>query len=213
MIRLCGHVLLWVGFLLGAFVAVRKAEVKEVPVKEVPKSPMVPMQDKAEVKEVPWSTISWPSYAAALSVALVGVVILRVTKRSMGAVSETGTGAIDELVSILKRLHKTLSEWNVTATKVPVYDFHGMIDQQLAEDLGRFAELREALIGEFGLDCYAQIMTEFALAERTINRTWSASADGYADEVQICLTRAVAHLSAARQRLDNAIQDRDRDAS
>ena len=50
--RLCGHVLLWFGFLLGAFVAVRHAE----------------------VKDAPWSTVSWPTYAAAMAIALGGVV-------------------------------------------------------------------------------------------------------------------------------------------
>jgi hypothetical protein len=80
------------------------------------------------------------------------------------------------------------------------------------DDLGRFAELREVLVSEFGLDHYAKIMTEFALAERTINRVWSASADGYVDEVRTSLARAGSHVSAARQRLDEAIEAQRRSA-
>jgi hypothetical protein len=113
-------------------------------------------------------------------------------------------GAVDELVEILKRLHTTLNQWSQTSEKLDVYDVHGMIDRELVDDLGRFAELRESIIPEFGLDHYAQVMTEFALAERTVNRAWSASADGYVDEVQACLERATQHLAAAGEKLDDA---------
>lgn len=183
--RICGHILLWTGFLVGAFVSVRSVE----------------------VPDAPWSTISWPAYVAALLAAIVGVVILRTTKRPVVVDSKGEAGAIDELSAILARLHATVEQWDKTSAKIPVYDVHGMIDEELADDLGRFADFREALIPEFGLDHYARIMTEFALAERTINRIWSASADGYVDEVQACLTRAVSHLSAARRRMDEAAKD------
>ena len=56
-IRLWGHLLLWTGFLAGAFVSVRRTE----------------------VPESPWSTISWPAYAVALFIATAGVVVLRNT--------------------------------------------------------------------------------------------------------------------------------------
>ena len=183
--RICGHLLLWIGFLVGAFVAVRSIE----------------------VPQAPWSSISWPAYGAAMFVAIIGVIVLRITKRPAGVNADEAAGAIDELAAILIRLHSTVEGWSTNFDKIHVYDFHGMIDQELADDLGRFAELREALVAEFGLDHYARIMTSFALAERTINRVWSASADGYVDEVQISLTRAGSHLSAASQRLDEAVED------
>ncbi|MHC4407337.1 MAG: hypothetical protein ACYTG0_47615 [Planctomycetota bacterium] len=184
--RFCGHLLLWFGFLLGAFIAVITTE----------------------VQDAPWSTISWPAYGAALLVAIAGVVLLRATKRPVRVVAGDEAGAINELEAILVRLHSTVEGWNAASEEIPVYDFHDMIDDQLADDLGRFAELREALIPEFGLDEYARIMTEFALAERTINRVWSASADGYIDEVRASLGRAGSHLSAARQCLNEASEAR-----
>ena len=129
---------------------------------------------------------------------------MRVTKHPAKVAADQQTGAVDELAALLTRLHATVEGWAATAEKVPVYDVHGMIDEELADDLGRFAELRETLAAEFGLDHYARIMTEFALAERTINRAWSASADGYVDEVRVSLARAVAHLSVASERLKEA---------
>ena len=184
-IRVVGHVLLWLGFLAGAFVAVRSVE----------------------VEAAPWSTISWPAYGVAMFVAVVGVVVLRTTKTAVGVASAEEAGAIDQLEAILARLQSTVENWSGQSDEINVYDFHGMIDETLAEDLGQFADLREAMIPEFGLDHYARIMTEFALAERTLNRTWSASADGYVDEVRTCLARAVAHLTAARKRLAEAAQE------
>jgi hypothetical protein len=180
--RIFGHSLLWSGFLAGAFVSVRGVE----------------------VQDAPWSSISWPAYGCAMLVAVIGVVILRVTKQPLTSGTAGEGGAVDELVEILKRLHTTLNQWSQTSEKLDVYDVHGMIDRELVDDLGRFAELRESIIPEFGLDHYAQVMTEFALAERTVNRAWSASADGYVDEVQACLERATQHLAAAREKLDDA---------
>jgi hypothetical protein len=42
----------------------------------------------------------------------------------------------------------------------------------------------------FGLQGYADIMSAFAAGERYINRVWSASTDGYVDEVLSYLDRA-----------------------
>ena len=137
-------------------------------------------------------------------VAVVGVVALRLTKQPLAAAAAGRSGAVEELVEILQKLHGTLDRWTAASDQLSVYDVHGMIDEEVADELGRFAELREAIIPEFGLDHYAQVMTEFALAERTINRAWSASADGYIDEVQACLRRATLHLSAAQRCLDDA---------
>ena len=184
-IRVVGHVLLWLGFLAGAFVAVRSVE----------------------VDGAPWSTISWPAYGVVMFVAIVGVVVLRASKTAVGVASAEEAGGIDRLEVILTRIQSTVEQWSRQSHEINVYDFHSMIDETLADDLGQFADLRETLIPEFGLDHYARIMTEFALAERTLNRTWSASADGYVDEVRTCLGRAVAHLTAARKRLAEAVEE------
>lgn len=177
--RIFGHVLLWSGFLSGALLAVRRTE----------------------VEDDPWSTISWPAYAVALSVAVAGVVLLRSTKRTARLGSERHAADVDQLDAALDRLHKQLRLWQLGKDKPGVYDVHGQIDELLSPDLALFAELRESLIDSFGLQEYAGIMTHFALAERTINRMWSASADGYVDEVNASLDRAVAHLETAIERL------------
>ena len=73
------------------------------------------------------------------------------------------------------------------------------IDDHLAETFGDFAEARNSLVQKFGLQPYAEIMTQFASAERFVNRSWSAAADGYMNEVRECIERAAAHLAETDQ--------------
>ena len=47
------------------------------------------------------------------------------------------------------------------------------------------------MIHVFGMQNYADVMSNFAAGERYINRVWSASTDGYEDEVRAYLVRAL----------------------
>jgi hypothetical protein len=58
----------------------------------------------------------------------------------------------------------------------------------------------------FGLQAYADIMSSFAAGERYINRVWSASADGYDEEAETYLGKAVQQFVDAQQQLQQATQ-------
>ena len=79
-----------------------------------------------------------------------------------------------------------------------VYDVHGRIDDDLREDLREVADARMALVPLYGMQRYADLMTQFASSERYVNRTWSASADGYVDEVWKSFELATAQMKRAR---------------
>ena len=64
------------------------------------------------------------------------------------------------------------------------------LDRLFRRDLQNFAEARESMIHVFGMQDYADVMSNFAAGERYINRVWSASTDGYVDEVTAYLERA-----------------------
>jgi hypothetical protein len=68
----------------------------------------------------------------------------------------------------------------------------------LREDLNDFANARESMKHIFGLQNYADVMGAFAAGERYINRVWSASTDGYVDEVHSYLDRATRQIREAR---------------
>jgi hypothetical protein len=80
------------------------------------------------------------------------------------------------------------------------------IDLKIREDLRRFADARESMVHLFGLQTYADIMSNFAAGERYINRVWSASADGYNGEANTYLTKAAGQFDEARQQLLKAAQ-------
>jgi len=80
------------------------------------------------------------------------------------------------------------------------------IDLKLRDDLRRFADARESMVHLFGLQTYADIMSNFAAGERYINRVWSASADGYDEEANAYLKRAEGQFDEARQQLLKAAE-------
>ena len=104
--------------------------------------------------------------------------------------------SLEDVLSAISRL-------NATTDRTP-NEVLGSIDGECAEPLSDFAEARQAIVKRFGLNTYADVMTEFASGERLINRSWSAAADGYVDEVTASLNRAEQHLREAKAILDTA---------
>ena len=76
------------------------------------------------------------------------------------------------------------------------------IDRRFRTDLNRFVDARESLTHIYGLQAYADIMSAFAAGERYLNRVWSASADGYADEARDYIGRARSQFEEARAKLE-----------
>ncbi len=83
-----------------------------------------------------------------------------------------------------------------------MYEARFEIDRLFRDDLSRFAEARESMIHVFGMQNYADVMSNFAAGERYINRVWSASTDGYVDEVRMYLERAREQFREARRHFD-----------
>ena len=80
---------------------------------------------------------------------------------------------------------------------MPVYEARFEIDRLLREDLNNFANARESMKHIFGLRNYADVMSAFAAGERYIKRVWSASTDGYVDEVRSYLECATQQFRGA----------------
>jgi len=166
--RRAGHVLLWIGFLLAAFVTTRQLD-----------------------------AVNWGFYVPAALIGLVGVVLLRRTATQAAAHADVVRANLSTLEASLRRLVERLQALNREREKIFVYDVHGRIDRDLAGDLAAFAEARESMIHGIGLQEYASVMDHFARGERAVNRSWSASADGYVDEVWTYLELAEASMREA----------------
>jgi hypothetical protein len=178
-LRLVGHILLWAGFFAGSFLAVQNAELAE---------------DK-------WSTVKWPWYALALGVGISGVVVLRMTQRQATTHAHKLEDDLATINSSVEILTNKLNDLKHEQAKVSVGSLLHFIDDEMMPHLGDFADARESLIHTYGMQHYAEVMTDFATGERNINRAWSASADGYVDEAWASLDRAHAKMLAVQERL------------
>ena len=67
--------------------------------------------------------------------------------------------------------------------------------------LAAFVDARPELIGRYGIAGFARIMDSFAAAERTLNRAWSAAADGVLPAAIEALEIGMAHLEETQRRL------------
>ncbi len=167
-LRLWGHLLLWLGFLVGVFMTVRHVEV---------------VNDK-------WSTIQWPYYVGSLLVGLAGVVVLRLTQQRAVTHADKLQSDIKVLEAKVSDLLAELAALLKGRDATSVFAVHTLIDARLVDKINAFVHARETLIHTYGLRQYAQVMTDFSIAERLVNRAWSASADGYIDEVWLSLEGA-----------------------
>ena len=167
-LRAFGLILFLFGFLSCAFVSVRQV-------------------DSAGLD---WWTIDWPWYGATLVIGAAGVVILRRTEKRAGLHSDIIDEDLQRIRRSLIHVIEEIDEMNRARHATWVYDVHQLIDARLAEAIFTLVESRESVAHRFGLQPYAEMMTCFALGERNINRAWSASADGYVDEVWSCMERA-----------------------
>lgn len=166
-----GYVLLTVGFLAAAYATA------------------------LDVQAVRWELFVVAAVAAALGVALL--------KRHAGARARSKevldlnrielTESLDNVIRDLREL-----QTGTPRTGEPLRDW---IDHRLRPDLRRFADARESMVHLFGLQSYADIMSNFAAGERYINRVWSASADGYEAEALQYLDKAHAQFQDAQGQL------------
>lgn len=171
--KIIGEILLWLGFIGAALATVWRD---------------VPLDGH---------TVPWARYAGWMAVGCVGVVMLRLSRAADWKSSEQTEAEFSTLTESLSVLLNGVGELRgICATQSPkaVVKY---IDEQLAEPFSDFADARNALVKRFGLEGFADVMTQFASAERFVNRAWSASADGYRGEAEASLERAQGHLQRA----------------
>lgn len=169
-----GYLMITLGFLAGALVAV---------------------VDKDQVR--------WGYFFGAIAVGIAGIVLVRVGKR--GQIRSEGKLAtnIQNIETSLTRIFENISNLNAEKQSINTYDVRHRIDELFTEDIITFVEARESIGQVYGLATYADIMSYFASGERYLNRVWSASADGYIDEVAAYLDKAQLQFSEALSKVRN----------
>lgn len=142
---------------------------------------------------------NWLLFVPAALVGTTGVLLLKRHARGASRTEAVLTANRADLEESLNHVARALDEL-VAASDIPVERLREEIDRRLRDDLRRFAEARESMVHLFGLQVYADIMSDFAAGERYVNRVWSASADGYDAESRRYLRRAADRFHRAQER-------------
>lgn len=134
--------------------------------------------------------VRWEWFVPAVIAGAVGVVLLWTSRRrEVRAVGRLSTNlvAIEESLS---RVVANILQLNEERHALNPYDVHHRIEALFADDLNTIVEARQSIVHSYGLAAYGDVMNSFAAGERYLNRVWSASADGYIDEVNEYLEKA-----------------------
>ncbi len=142
--------------------------------------------------------VNWLWYLPVLALGVVALFVYRMARHGEAKSSHRLSGDFRTLETSLANILTKLEMINADSVNLPVYEARFEIDRQLREDLNNFANARESMKHIFGLQNYADVMSAFAAGERYINRVWSASTDGYVDEVRSYLNRATQQFREAK---------------
>lgn len=143
-------------------------------------------------------TVDWALMTPVLVVGAIGLWLYRKAVHGESRAEHLLTGNIGTLATSLDNIVRNLEALHARKADLPTYEARFEIDRLFREDLNNFAEARESMQHVFGMQNYADVMSNFAAGERYINRVWSASTDGYVDEVNAYIDRALAQFREAQ---------------
>lgn len=136
------------------------------------------------------NAVRWLWYIPALIAGAAGVAAIRINDTRQNKAEHHVAAKIETVDSSLERIAANIRKLNAEKHSIDTYDMRHRIDELFIDDLETFVDARESIAHRYGLAAYGEIMSGFAAGERYLNRVWSASADGYIDEVNTYLDRA-----------------------
>lgn len=146
-------------------------------------------------------TIDWLWFIPVLLVGFAGVAMVRTGTRQHEQHADTISTNITAIHQSLESVVKKVTQLNLEKANINTYDMRHRLDELLVDDLDTFVDARETIGHKYGLQHYADVMSHFAAGERYLNRVWSASSDGYIDEVNAYMVKAEEQFSDAFEQL------------
>jgi hypothetical protein len=145
---------------------------------------------------------NWRWFVPAVVIAAIGVQQIKQSTRTAAGDRERLSADREELEQSLERIVANLEQLRAGNGAIPPFEMRFEIDRLFRDDLMKFVDARETLARLYGIQAYADIVSEFAAGERYLNRVWSASADGYIDEVTTYIDKAHVQFDHAKRRLE-----------
>lgn len=149
-------------------------------------------------------SIDWTYFVPSALVLFAGIFILKNQARGEAQSEHVLKANKSELGASLGNIVGGLEGLNTRVESITTASLRNEVDSALRDDLRRFADARESMIHLYGIQTYADIMSEFAAGERYVNRVWSASADDYRNEATTYLKKALAQFREAQIQLNQA---------
>ncbi len=148
--------------------------------------------------------VDWPMFIPVMIGGIIGVVLMKRQEAAEARSSDKLANNRKVLEDSLDNIVKNLEALDGRKDAIPTYDMRFEIDKLFREDLFAFADARDSMKHIFGLQSYADVMSSFAAGERYINRVWSASTDGYVDEVLLYVEKSLSQFKHAKEEFDKA---------
>ena len=145
--------------------------------------------------------VPWGWFALAMVAGAAGVALVYLATRAHRESGEKREAGMTDLHESLGAIAENIANLNAEKESINTYDVRHRIDELFPDDITRFVGARECIAHVHGLQAYGDIMSYFAAGERYLNRVWSASADGYIDEVYAYLDKARHQFQEAKEKL------------
>ncbi|MHC4168951.1 MAG: hypothetical protein ACYSWQ_18525 [Planctomycetota bacterium] len=145
--------------------------------------------------------VKWLLYIPALAIGVAGVAAIRIEDARHSKTEHHVVAGIETVESSLEKISANIKTLNADKHSINTYDMRHRIDDLFVDDLDMFVDARESIAHRYGLVAYGDVMSSFAAGERYLNRVWSASADGYIDEVNAYLDKAQEQFAESHQKV------------
>lgn len=149
-------------------------------------------------------TVNWIYFIPVMVLGFLGAFVYKIEANKAATHGDVLKNNMAILDRSLHNIAQNLVELDGNKDAIPTYEMRFEIDRLFREDLMNFADARESIKHLYGVQAYADVMSSFAAGERYINRIWSASTDGYVDEVLLYVSKANAQFEHAREVFDGA---------
>lgn len=144
--------------------------------------------------KAPVEGTDWPDtlllFGAGVAVGITGLVIWHRAVRKEAAASHAETGGSGDPESLIARLQAPLDALGDEIGEMAPEAITHRVDDLLVHYVLPFAEVRQKVIGRFGMEKGAEILVTVAFGERLLNRVWSAAGDGHVVEARRCFPEA-----------------------
>ena len=147
------------------------------------------------------NVVRWLWYIPALGLGAAGLVLIKMEHTLQSKTEHHVASRIETVDSSLEKIAANINKLNAEKHSINTYDMRYRIDELFIDDIDNFVDARESIAHRYGLATYGEVMSMFAAGERYLNRVWSASADGYIDEVNTYLEKAREQFSESLNKI------------